>query len=250
MVRLSYSKVKSYDTCQRQYYFSSVMKVPFVSNKWMVAGNDVHTIYEDASLSDDYEMYITTHKDYDKYKVMMDNYIRYMQHVEKQGESPKPKITELKFWDADFDFSLIIDRIDQKKDGTTLLSDYKTDGKVDYDKHMNQVLLYAYFFEKKYGKKIDYVGVYFAKHHKKLNRPLKVTKELIDGAMKWMTDIKADIESKLGKPEDAYECTFSRLCEYCSHRDKGFCKPGVKYVEDLYNTPAAKPVEASLDDFE
>ena len=249
MVRLSYSKVKSFDTCPRQYYFSSVKKVPFVSNKWMKAGNDVHKIYELASLSDDYEQYITTHEDYEKYKVMMDNYIRYMKYIESQGESPKPKVAELKFHDKDFDFALIIDRIDVKKDGTVLLSDYKTDSKVDYDKHMNQVLLYSYFFEKKYGKPIDYVGVYFCKHHKKLNRPVKVTKELVDGAMKWFLGIKKKIEALEGQPEEAYEAKTSKLCEYCSHQQQGFCKPGMKYVKDLYDNPS-KPIELKLEEFE
>lgn len=247
MVRLSYSKVKSFDTCPRQYYFSTVKKVPFVQNKWMKAGNDVHKIYEDASISDNYELYIKSHDDYDKYKVMMDNYIKYMQHIEKQGESTKPKITELKFHDKDYDFALIIDRIDVKKDGTSLLSDYKTDGKVDYNKHMNQVLLYAYFFEKEYGKSIDYVGVYFAKHHKKLNRPVKVTKELIDGAMKWFTDIKKEIELKIGLPEEAYEAKTQKLCEYCSHAQSGICKPGLAYVES--KSIRSEPVEVDLEEF-
>jgi len=248
MVRLSYSKINSFRTCPRQYYYSSVKKVPFVPNKWMIAGNEVHKIYEDASLSDDYETYITTHKDYDKYKVMMDNYISYMKHIESQGENPKPKVAELKIYDKDFDFSLIIDRIDAKKDGTVLLSDYKTDSKVNYDKHMNQLLIYSYFFEKKYGKPVDYIGVYFCKHHKKLNKPVKVTKELIDGAIKWLMDGKKDIESLIGKPETAYTAKTSKLCEYCSHRINGYCKEGAKYVEDLYKT--SEPVEVSLDEFE
>jgi len=249
MVRLSYSKLNSFNTCPRQYYFSSVKKVPFKANKWMIAGSDVHKIYEDASLSPNYRQYITTHKDYEKYKVMMDNYIKYMQHIESRGESPRPKVAELKLYDKDLDFALIIDRIDVKMDGTTLLSDYKTDSKVNYDKHMNQLLLYAYFFQKHYDREIDYVGVYFCKHHKKLNRPVKVTKELVDDAMKWLLDTKEEIESLIDKPEEAYEAKTSRLCEYCSHREAGFCKPGMKYVEELYNNKS-EPVETTLDEFE
>ena len=234
MVRLSYSKVNSFNTCPRQYYFSSVKKVPFISNKWMIAGNDVHRMFEDASMSDDYVLYLTTHEDYDKYKVMCDNYISYMKFVEATGESTKPKTVELKIYDKDYDFALIIDRIDVKKDGTTLITDYKTDGQVNYKKHQNQLLLYSYFLDKNTpeGIKTDYIGVFFCKHHKKLNRPVKVTKEKVDEAMNWFLEIKDKIEALMNEPEEAYEAKTSSFCAYCSHYTSGNCKPGVDHVDN------------------
>ena len=67
-------------------------------------------------------------------------------------------------------------------EGVVTILDYKTSRKSDFsEEYKLQLALYAMFYEEKYGKKPDYVGIDFLKHNVKY---LRVDDEMIEKAKK------------------------------------------------------------------
>lgn len=229
MVRLSYSKITDFEVCPRKYYYSYVEKVPFVANEYLIKGREIHEILYTSTLYPENMMgWVLTHPKYKDYQEMMDNYIKLLMSIEEAGGNLVPRNAEIKFYDDVFDFSGIVDRIDEHN-GAVLLTDYKSDARVSRTKHDRQLLIYSYFIERVFKIKATHMGAFFLKHDKTIKaKPIK--KEEQEEAIKWLYRHKKDIESR-GEDIEKFEAKPQVLCRYCSHASTGICAEGKKYLE-------------------
>jgi hypothetical protein len=223
MVRLSYSKLNSYEMCQRQFYYSYIANYPQVQNKYLVEGSEIHNLLYLSTKEDDWKFFLLNHPKYQQYKEMIDNYVKYQEYISVNGGSITPEYAEYKMYDKDLDFSLVIDRIDSF-DGKKVICDYKSDSKVDRSKHDKQLILYTYFYNKlkKSGEKeAEYFGPLFLKHDTKL-KCKKISQQQIDDVLNWVKRLKKEIESK--KNIEDFKPNINPFCKNCSHFLTGICK--------------------------
>ena len=233
-MRLSYSKLADYDTCQRKFYHTYIEGRYAPPNKWMEAGRKIHEILYKSKQTKEWKKYLLEHPEYDQFGKMINNYIEYQEGVViAKGGNPFPIHAEVKMYDKDYNFSLVIDRVDEFN-GNIMVTDYKSDAKPVDGKHDNQLLLYAYFFEKLTNKKVTHAAPFYIKARKKAD-PFMITQEKMDAALTWMNGIRKEILTKEKKPEN-FPTTTSPLCEYCSHYMTGICEDGKKWVADKYKT--------------
>lgn len=230
-MRLSYSKISSYEKCPKEFWLTNIKKVPFVANKYIKAGLRIHELLKEAQDSDDYKKYLMEHPEYQEFKVMIDNFIEYQDNIKELGGDPKPIYSEYKLYDPELDFSLIIDRIDSFN-GRGMISDWKSDGKVDREKHDKQLIIYSYMFnklKKKDDPLITDYGAFLLKFDKKIKNK-KLTEDKVKETIDWLKRIKSDIDSK-GIEEKNYPAKTNEFCKYCSHYTSGLCKEGKEKVE-------------------
>jgi len=234
-MRLSYSKISSYTTCPRKYFFESVVGIQTEPNKYLTIGKRIHEIMYNAVLETDWKKYLQEVKEYQdpEYKPMIDNFIIFQDNVIKAGGNPKPQVAEVKYYDADMDFSLVIDRID-KHENRKLLCDYKSDGTVS-NKHEKQLLIYCFFYNKFHPEDpITHYGPLFIKKQTMI-KAKPVTAEKINEAMNWVMENKKEMETK-GKDVKEYNEKPGYLCKYCSFAKKGYCEAGYTYMNNKAET--------------
>lgn len=238
-MRLSYSKIADYETCPRKFWFTYIKGLRPEANKYMIAGREIHEMLHYSTMRDNWKEYLLSHPKYDDYKAMVDNYIVYQDKVIKLGADPVPHKTEVKFHDAEYDFSLVIDRVD-RFNGRTLITDYKSDAKPDKDKHDKQLLLYSYFYSRKFPEDtVTHYAPFFIKAHKNI-KAKELKSEDVQEALEWLKKNKKEIEEK-GTNHENFPPKPNRLCEWCGHRTGGYCKEGIKFIEDFYKQ--GEPVE-------
>jgi len=114
--RLSKSKINSYLTCPKKYWFEQNFPEKFVTNEAMQRGSELHQIFEDlytkpANLSDDKIKFKET-------IMKLDNSNKYVDQVNKfidwqeQFKFMKPESVEKKIYDAEEDLVVMWDRVD------------------------------------------------------------------------------------------------------------------------------------------
>jgi RecB family exonuclease len=164
---------------------------------------------------------------------MIDNYISYQDNIIKVGGTPVPFIREYKIFDSELNFSGVIDRGDYHN-GKVLLTDYKSDSKVNENKHDDQLLIYSYLLSRQNPSiKVDYISPFFIKHSSNI-KPKKVSKERMEKSVKWLINLKNQIES-LGTDEKNFPANPCNLCGWCSHHMTGHCQEGNDYMNKNNN---------------
>jgi len=227
-MRLSYSKLRSFETCPRQFFYSAIKKISYVPNKYMKAGLNMHDMLYKSTFEEDWEGWITNHEIYPEYTEMCDNYIVYNKKIKEKSNNKNPLFAEHKIHDKEHDFALVIDRVDLF-DKELLLSDYKTDASGSITKHDKQLLLYSYFFQRAYPQyRITHIAALYLKK-KRLGKIRPIDSEEVKNTVKWMKDLKAEIESRT-PVEENFEPNCSRLCNWCGFRDNGVCKEGMNAI--------------------
>jgi CRISPR/Cas system-associated exonuclease Cas4 (RecB family) len=227
-MRLSYSKLKDFEICKKKFFLNHIIKVPFIANEAMEAGKKIHEILYDSTFQINWKDWLISHPEYTTFKDMIDNYITYQSKIVEVGGSPVPFIREYKIYDTELDFSAIIDRADYHN-GKVLLSDYKSDGKANYSKHDDQLLIYSYLLSRQNPSvKVDYYAPFFLKHDTMI-KPKKLTKEKQEKSVKWMLDMKKEIEN-CGFDEKNFPASPGNLCGWCSHHTTGYCEEGKKFM--------------------
>jgi len=97
----------------------------------------------------------------------------------------KPRLREYKIHDKERNVVGIIDSIETSFDNQTYVIDYKTSKLYQHtlpEEYVRQVSIYAYLFEKKFGRKPSYVGVHYLRYGEVFLIP--VFDELIEKAKK------------------------------------------------------------------
>jgi CRISPR/Cas system-associated exonuclease Cas4 (RecB family) len=228
-MRLSYSKISDFVACPRKFWLSYIKCVPLQSNKYLVAGKEIHELLHKSTFEQDWKTFLLTHPKYAEFKPMVDNYLEYQEALVKAGGNPVPHIAEMKYHDREWDFSLVIDRIDKHR-GRKLLLDYKSDSKVDQNKHDMQLLLYAYFYNKIHPHDpITHYGPFFIKQRKGVAAK-EITQEKLQEALDWLKKQKTDIESR-GLESNKFLPNPNEHCFFCTHQVTGMCVPGRKQCE-------------------
>jgi CRISPR/Cas system-associated exonuclease Cas4 (RecB family) len=228
MVRLSYSKISDFEMCPRKYYYGYIAKIEGEPNKYLIIGRDIHDILYKSTMEDDPVQYVLAHPKYDEYEDMVNNYVLLLESMKKAGANVIPNKAEIKFHDTVFDFSGIIDRID-KHNGRILISDYKSDNRVNRSKHDRQLLLYSFFYERIYKETPTHIGAFFLRHDNNI-KAKEIDREAQSEAVKWLYKTKKEIERK-GTDITNYESRPQFLCKYCSFGEIGICKEGKEFLE-------------------
>jgi len=113
-------------------------------------------------------------------------------------------------------------------------SDYKSDSKVNENKHDDQLLIYSYLLSRQNPSiKVDYISPFFIKHSSNI-KPKKVSKERMEKSVKWLINLKNQIES-LGTDEKNFPANPCNLCGWCSHHMTGHCQEGNDYMNKNNN---------------
>lgn len=227
-MRLSYSKLNDFETCARKYWLTYIKGVPIVANQYLTKGKKIHDLLFQSTLVDDWKGYLIGVPEYSEYGEMINNYVEYQNSVIKSGGTAVPYAAEVKFYDREYDFSVVLDRID-KFNGYKLLTDYKTDGKPVQGKHDKQMLIYAFFYNKHNPTDpITHFAPFFIKKNKTI-KAKPVTEEGIKMAMDWVKKHKTDIENR-GIDESKYPPSAGFQCKWCSHWETGNCEMGKNYM--------------------
>ncbi|TRZ49318.1 MAG: Dna2/Cas4 domain-containing protein [Dehalococcoidia bacterium] len=243
MVRLSYSKITDYEMCPRKYWCTYVKGLRSEPNQYLIAGKEIHELLYNSTLQKDWKKYLLEHPSYDTYKVMIDNYIVYQDKIISVGGNPVPEMAEVKFHDEDLDFSMVIDRVDVFND-RVLLMDYKSDAKVDQDKHDKQLLIYSYFYNKNFpDKPVTHYAPFFIKKNKSI-KAKELTDEKMNWAMDWVKKNKEEIESKSDEYKD-FPATPGATCRWCGHYLSGVCRVGIKAVQEQMEAEVPKEFEGA-----
>lgn len=121
----------------------------------------------------------------------------------------KPK-TEILYENEEFNIRGYIDAIEEGKEKVRLM-DYKTSKSAHIsDAYKLQLGIYALMYERKHGKRPDYVGIYFLKDTEHL---LRVDDDLIKNAMFYIEQIHASTETS---DIDDYPMKPGPLCKWSS----------------------------------
>lgn len=223
-MRLSYSKITDFEKCKYSFYLSNIKKVPFVSNSYLEDGKNIHKILEESVKSSDWKKFLLTHQYYLKYQLMIDNFIKFQENIIKAKGNPIPKYSEIKLYDKDLDFSLVIDSVIYYED-KILIMDFKSDGTKVKGKHDKQLILYSYFYDKlQHPESIDKIhyGPLFLKHESNIIAK-KISEKEITETLNWLVKLKNEIE-EYGDDETKYTKKPTGLCRFCSHRTMGYCE--------------------------
>lgn len=232
-MRLSYSKLKSFEMCPRQFFYSTIKKLSYEANKYMKAGLAVHEMLHKSTFENDWEGWIQKNEEYPEYSAMMDNYIEYNKKIVAKSKNKNPLFAEIKIHDEEYDFALVIDRIDLF-DNELLISDYKTDANGSITKHDKQLLIYAYFFQRAYPQyNVTHMATLYLKK-KKLGKIRKIDVEEMKKTIDWLKETKKEIESR-DPIEEAFEAKCSRLCNWCGYMNNGLCKAGMQRINKQGN---------------
>jgi hypothetical protein len=212
-----------------------IKQVPIIENIFMTRGKEIHEMLYESSMASDWKEFLETHEKKEDYKEMINNYICYQDNAIKEWNMCRPRYAEIKLYDAEEDFSLVIDRVDVI-DKKIIISDYKSDAKFNEFKHDKQLVLYSWFYNKMLNRENYpvYIKPIFLKKKKQFDERL-VTKEMFNENLNWFHTNKNGIITNLNNP-DHFTPTTSPLCKWCPCYLSGECKEGTDMFNDDYST--------------
>ena len=229
MIRLSKSKIGTFETCPYRYKVKYVDGwKPDVLPEQLVKGIEIHdaidTATKGANAIGTVIDNLKQHELYSKYEEHFKNIIGYQQsHL-------LPLAHEIELYDPEYHFIGKIDRIQIDEKGVTVY-DYKT-GKLPMDyktkkpvekpatKYKFELYAYAWLVEKHLGLKVDMVGIMFTEHDVIDRIPYDRTenKFVFDKFQKTLDDINKCENKKF------FQKRKSGLCFYCELFQNGKCE--------------------------
>ncbi len=215
-IRLSHSKVMSFDDCPFKYKLNYIDKIrPAITPPALLKGSAIHSIfdkvYDETETFLEFKKWLRSHKNYEKYKDQIENFIKYNDELYLKYFQYKPLHTELRLFDDKWNVIGIIDRIDDF-DGKIVVTDYKT-GKFhpieDYD---IQLGTYKKLLKDKMGIDVDTYSVYFSKDNittfKDADNNWEAKAEI------FFKSIRNKIQLKMEQDNPAWPKT-GRWCNWC-----------------------------------
>jgi len=241
-VRFSKSKLNTFLSCPRKFWFDYVAKLPREEPEEgpLRIGLDVHSIFEwyylqpeAATLSGDVETemrrILMGHPLSGLYERYIENFISYnMDIIDSEGvPGYLPKNVELSLYDLDLDFIGIMDAVYDTRDGIVIV-DYKT-GKsaASFEKYELEMTLYKVLYEKCTGEEVSYCGIFFpyqgvTRMAKCTDDPFhgpRITSEMEDSALELLDEVREFVKSA-GVERELYRATPSYLCRFCDRKSE------------------------------
>jgi len=225
MLRLSYSQIKLFKTCKRNYYYRYVLKLKEknIETKWMNFGSAMHKVLEDYynDTNINYQQNMIEQWKIFKLDGRMD-FNSFRVHV-LNGIALQLKVTDVeeKFFFRVKDYQIVGygDIINNK---TGLILDWKsgTYSKFKADDYKNQLKYYAYFFYRKYNKLPSECSLFFNKKSKRVSftfskSDIKEVEEEIIQVGDEITYMKATLKKShdwVQNIKSCFFCGYKRAC--------------------------------------
>lgn len=218
--KLSKSKLLTFETCPKKYWFSQYYPELNKPSPAMARGIEIHDI-----LDQTFELNDLPNNKTELFNEIMKlpNAIKYKDEIKKFIEWHEemnyitPESCEEKLYDEQTDIVVKWDRIDYDGNNRCLI-DYKTGQKKTVENHKFELLLYAFIFMKVKKLRVDYVAIYFVDH--KHFDMLKVTKKDIQEMLVKLYDYKdnmRDMQNQGVWPgKKNWTCKWCPFKEHCS----------------------------------
>ncbi len=169
-IRLSHSKVTTFDDCPFKYKLRYVDKIKnnYVPQQ-LLDGSAIHNIFDKVYLETEtfleFKNWLRGHKHYGKYKEQIENFIKYNDKLYLKYFQYRPLHTELRIFDEKWNVIGIIDRVD-KLDGKIVVTDYKTGKFHPITNYDIQLGTYKKLLKDKMGINVDVYSIYFSKDNR------------------------------------------------------------------------------------
>jgi len=245
ILKLSCSKVKLYDSCQRKFYFTYILKLPRKEFDYHILGKCVHSILETFHLalingstdplnkimSNAYSKVIEEVGHKLKPEMLKESYDiidKYLQNITSDKHIIKNILAVEKSFNLEIKENVflngMIDRIQIDEDGVLNVIDYKTTKNKKYLKNdFFQLLTYAYVLLQENPDVERARGSYILLKHNCERIVKEFSKEEILEIKKQYEDYAEKIRN-----ENLYRPNPNRLCSYCEYLDK--CNEGQSFV--------------------
>lgn len=219
MVRLSKSKIGVWEKCPYLYkllYLDEVLEES-PKNEAMKRGIRIHEVFSILSSSEcmDEKVFVKTAKamlDAEENKEAIINLLKFNR---RWGF---PVFCEEKIEDEEYNIVGVIDRV-SVKDGKLVLWDYKSGQSHPISKYRFELALYTYLFEKKFGRKVDFWGIYFLDKDKEVVEP--VDRGEITKALDKVLGVREEIEGCCKSNKFIKKPGFG--CMHCTALELGLC---------------------------
>lgn len=246
---ISYSKVSSFKSCKKKYYFAYIEKLPRKEQKsFMIFGSFCHEVLENfhryylndknkgfsyteamkiafSSARENWKDKLTKEQTDEAYSILLN----YLEILLSEEEKNKPVIldVERKIWtpiDDEIIFFGYIDRIQKDSDGILHVIDYKTTKDPKYLKDRTQLLLYGYsLLVKDDSLETIRTSYILLKHGMRYMTEDHDKKEIIEAKDILLNNCREIAEEKIFRASPTrFNCTY---CDYIDH-----CKEGQKII--------------------
>lgn len=244
---LSKSKILCLLDCPYRYKIENIDKVKFTQDSApLIKGQEVHQVLDDfykpeTNKIEELVAQVKQHKDYEKHKPIIDNFIAFNQKISAKSAVGdfKPILREEKMLCYEYNVTGIVDAVFKNK-SDTLVVDYKT-GKVHSNKrtvfypdggklvveeiepkYYIELSIYAHLVRS--VKKIypTHWGIFFVEHNKLLVEPIK--EEEITKTKELITSCRTEIINRM--QHNLWEKKKNPYCKWCMVYLNKMCEGG------------------------
>ena len=233
-MRLSKSKLATLKNCAYRFKKEVLENYkPKIIGDALIKGLEVHEILDKAFLVELKEK--TIKKEFVKEKIFNNpNYVKHKSDCDNfikwQSERFMPLYREEKFFDAELNYSGVVDRVDFNERKELTLIDYKTGkGKDSIEGYRDELYGYVYLFEKAHNQEIKRVGILFVTQGKYLEE--KVDRNKVVEVVSKIRAARKEINERI--KTNKWEKTFSPYCKYCSLHLDGVCVDEMHELNEL-----------------
>ena len=223
-MKLSISKISEFEKCPYSFYLSHIRKEKIgVIPSQLTEGNEKHKVFETVihqaqeiaknekiSKASAIKKAIIQSAHYEKYKKDCNNFVELSERIEEKGGNPFPEHREIQLYDKELNLGGIIDRVDTEGNNILIL-DYKTGKEHPISNYYFQLAVYAYIYEKNFGKKVTHWGIFFSNNGILLKEP--VIPEEIDFSVAKIKNARILIDESIEKKD--FPKKPSALCKWC-----------------------------------
>lgn len=221
-LRLSFSQLKLFETCQKQYHFKYVLKLPGTDaeTKWVDFGSAVHEYAEDLirdTIKTRDELWAKYKLDgrmpRDEFELCCDNI---------QKNVPSFAVAEDKIFISVGDFYFVgyldvVTKDDEIIDWKT--GSYTSSKSAEYSK---QLWCYAYLFYRKYNRLPKVCKLYFPKSNKWVEKTY--TLDDVAEVEKWIISTGTAIQSMINNSNSIWKKN-TKACFFCAYKNKCLFQP-------------------------
>lgn len=239
LLQLSVSSVETFQSCKAKWYYRYILKIPTTKNYHTTTGSFIHKVlevflqqlqkYKDIKRASKVALFIAK-KDPELIPTLTPEIIKegeeWLQLLINKFENEPSSIPNVLRVEAPFVFKIeedkilvrgFIDRIDQIDENTIGIIDYKTSNNPNYLKPF-QLATYQLATKKNYpGMQIKVAYELIRHNFEKQEYSISEMDEI--GVLKTFKEVAKEIRTlKATKPNEVWQISPSKLCDYCPYR--------------------------------